>query len=151
MNNFLATEWEKARAQKRGAGQHLLSLDLSAAEERFDLEPADNATPDRAFDKQWALALLDEVLKKLEAEHQSDGKRALFAALQPTLAGARESQPYAELSAKLGMSEGAVKVAVHRLRQRYRELIQGEIAQTVATPGEVDAEMRHLFAALAGS
>ena len=151
MNNFLATEWEKARAQKRGTGRPMVSLDFSAAEERFDLEPADHATPDKAFDKQWALALLDEVLKKLETEYEREGKQALFAALRPALTGARESQPYAELSARLGMSQGAVKVAVHRLRQRYRDLVRQEIAHTVASPGEIDSEMRHLFAALAGS
>jgi RNA polymerase sigma-70 factor (ECF subfamily) len=151
MNNFLATEWEKARAQKRGAGRQVLSLDLAAAEERFDLEPADDATPDKAFDKQWALALLDEVLNKLESEYQREGKQVLFAALRPTLAGARESQPYAELSASLGMSQSAVKVAVHRLRRRCRDMVRQEIAHTVASPGEIDSEMRHLFAALAGS
>ena len=151
MNNFLATEWEKARAKKRGGGQPVLSLEMSAAEERFDLEPADHSTPDKAFDKQWALALLDEVLKKLEAKYANEGKSDLFTGLRQTLAGARESQPYAELSARLGISEGAVKVAVHRLRKRYRVLIQEEIANTVASPEEMDAEMRHLFAALAGS
>ena len=151
MNNFLASEWHKARAQKRGAGQQLLSLDMSAAEQRFDLEPADDSTPDQAFDKQLALALLDEVLEKLEAEYAGDGKSDLFAALRPTLAGARESQPYAELCIRLGRSEGAVKVAVHRLRKRYRDLVRGEIANIVASPGEIDSEMRRLFAALAGS
>ena len=151
MSNFLASEREKARAQKRGAGRGILSLDLSAAEQRYDLEPADNATPDKAFDRQWALTLLDEVLRKLEAEYEREGKRDLFAALRKTLAGARESQPYAELSASLGMSESAVKMAVHRLRKRYRDLIQEEIANTVAQPEEVGLEMRHLFGALAGS
>jgi RNA polymerase sigma factor (sigma-70 family) len=151
MNHFLTNEWHAARAQKRGAGRELLSLDRAAAEERFDLEPADNATPDKAFDRQWALALLDVVLKKLEAEYSREGRMDLFTALRPTLAGARESQPYAELTAKLGMSEGAVKVAVHRLRRRYRDLVREEIAGTVDSAGDVDAEMRHLLAALAGS
>jgi len=150
MNNFLASEWERARALKRGGGQMIVSLDMSAAETRFDLEPADHSTPDKAFDKQWALALLDEVLMKLEGEYLAEGKQDLFKALRQTLTGARESLAYVELSTRLGMSEGAVKVAVHRLRKRYRELIHEEIANTVASSEEADSEMRHLFAALAG-
>lgn len=148
MNHFLANEWEKARARKRGGGRPALSLDLAAAEQR--LEPADDATPDKAFDKQWALCLLETVLTRLEQEFQREGKAALFALLKRTLAGARESQPYAELAAKLGLSEGAIKVAVHRLRRRYRDLIREEIALTVAAPEEVESEMRHLLEALAG-
>jgi len=151
MNHFLNHEWEKGRTQKRGGGQPLLSLDAHAAEERFDAEPADRATPDQAFDRQWALALLDTVLTRLEAEYESAGKANLFAALRPTLAGSRETQPYAELCARLNLSEGAVKVAVHRLRKRYRDLIREEVAHTVATPEEVEAELRHLFLALAGT
>jgi RNA polymerase sigma factor (sigma-70 family) len=150
MNNFLTTEWKKARAQKRDAAQEILSLDFSAAEGRYDLEPADNFTPDKAFDKQWALALLDTVLKELEADYLATGKKDLFSALRQTLAGSREAQAYGELAKSLAMSEGAVKVAVHRLRGRYRDLIRQQIANTVATPEEVAAEMRHLFAALAG-
>jgi len=150
MNHFLATEREKARAQKRGGGAPILSLDLAAAERRYDLEPADDSSPDKVFDKQWALALLNEVVSRLENEYRLDDKPALFAALKETLAGTRESQPYAVLAARLGMKEGAVKVAVHRLRKRYRELLQEEIANTVASPEEVQEEMRHLFRALAG-
>ena len=151
MNNFLANEWEKARAGKRGGGRPALSLDLAAAEQRYDLEPVDDATPDKAFDKQWALRLLEAVLTRLEQEYRREGKAALFALLKTSLTGARESQPYAELAASMGMSEGAIKVAVHRLRRRYRDLIREEIAQTVASPEEVDSEMRHLLEALGGS
>jgi RNA polymerase sigma-70 factor (ECF subfamily) len=151
MNNFLVTEWKKARAQKRGGGESLLSLDLAAAEQRFDLEPAARDTPDKAFDKQWALTLLEEVLNLLEKEYRRDGKADLFVALKQTLMGARESQPYAQLAAELGVSESAVKVAVHRLRKRYRELIRAEIAHTVASPDEVNDEMRHLLATLTQS
>ena len=115
-----------------------LSLDLAAAEQRYDLEPVDDATPDKAFDKQWALRLLEAVLTRLEQEYRREGKADLFALLKRTLTGARESQPYAELAASMGMSEGAIKVAVHRLRRRYRDLIREEIAQTVAAPEEVD-------------
>ncbi len=150
MNHFLATEWEKARAEKRGGGRSILSLELAAAERRYDLEPADNSSPDKVFDKQWALALLTEVVSRLEDEYRREGKAALFTALKETLAGTRESQPYAVLAARLGMNEGAVKVAVHRLRKRYRELLQAEIANTVASPEEAEEEMKHLFRALAG-
>lgn len=150
MNHFLANEWSKARAQKRGGGLPNLSLDWAAAEKRFDLEPADNSAPDKIFEKQWALTLLGEVLSRLECEYQSEGKTELFAALKQTLMGTRESQPYAELVARLGMNEGAVKVAVHRLRKRYRELIRDEIAGTLDGMQDVEDEMRHLFSVLAG-
>lgn len=150
MNHFLADEWAKLRTQKRGGGQAILSLDLAAAEERFDLEPADQTSPDRAFDRAWATALLEKVLRDLEEEFRREGKAALFHALKQTLAGARESQPYAELAAQLGLNEGAVKTAVHRLRKRYRQLIEAEITHTVASPDEVADEMRHLFRVTAG-
>ena len=102
MNHFLAHEWEKVRAQKRGGGRQILSLDLARAEERYDLEPADNSSPDKLFDKHWANALLEEVLNQLEAEYQQAGKADLFAALKQTLTGTRESQPYAVLAARPG-------------------------------------------------
>jgi RNA polymerase sigma-70 factor (ECF subfamily) len=150
MNHFLITEWKKARTQKRGDGQELLSLDWAAAEQRFDLEPADHATPDKSFDKQWATALLDEVLRQLANEYQREGKEALFQALKRTLAGSRETQPYTALAGQLGISEGAVRVAVHRLRKRYRALLQAEIANTVTSPEEAREEMAYLFRAMAG-
>ena len=150
MNNFLATEWAKARAQKRGGGREVLSLDLNAAEERFDLEPADASAPDKEFDRRWAYALLDEVLRQLETEFSREGKADLFATLRPTLAGGYESQPYSELAVTLDMSEAAVKVAVHRLRRRYRDLIRLEIGNTIAPSEDIEAELRHLFSALAG-
>ena len=150
MNHFLTDEWKKAKAKKRGGGREMLSLDWAAAEERFDLEPADNSAPDRIFEKQWALALLAEVLNRLEMEYQQEGKTELFAALKQTLMGSRESQPYAELAASLGMNESAVKVAVHRLRKRYRELIREEIAGTLDRTQDIEQEMRHLFRALSG-
>jgi len=151
MNHFLADEWDKARAQKRGGGVKPLPLQFDTAETRFSLEPADNLTPERAFERRWALTLLDEVLNRLRLEYEHDGKVELFAALNPCLVGDRTSQPYAELAAKLGVSEGAVKATVHRLRQRYRQLLRDEIAHTVSEPGEVDEELRHLFAVLAGT
>ncbi len=110
-------------AQKRGGGSPTISLDLAAAEERFDLEPAARSTPDKLFEKQWALTLLAEALNRLEAEYQSEGTTGLFDALKQTLMSSRESQPDAELATPPGLTESAVKVAGHRLRKRYRGLI----------------------------
>jgi DNA-directed RNA polymerase specialized sigma24 family protein len=150
LNRFLVSEWRQAKAQKRGGGHDLLSLDWAAAEERFDLDPASTSSPDKLFEKQWALTVLDDVLKRLEAEYQAAGRMELFAALKQTLMGRREAQPYAELAAKLDLSESAIKVNVHRLRKRYRELIHLELAATVEDPQEVEAELRYLFQVLAG-
>lgn len=149
MERFLANEWDKVRARKRGGGQKNVPIQLDTAETRYGVEPIDTRTPEQAFEYRWALALLDEVVGQLEAEFHARGEADLFATLKPCLVGDRSSQPYAELAAKLGIEEGAVKVTVHRLRQRYRELLRAEIANTVDSPGEVDAEMRHLFNVLA--
>ena len=107
-------------------------------------------TADKIFERNWALTLLDEVLKHVREDFQSEGKLDLFEALKSTLTGEKNAQPYSEIAAKLGMREGAVKVAVHRLRHRYRDALRAEIAATVANPEEVDEELRHLFAALSG-
>lgn len=149
MNHFLADEWDKARAQKRGGGLPLVPLQFDTAETRYRLEPADNVTPERSFELRWALTLLEEVLNQLRSEYEQEGKGDLFAALHPCLVGERTTQPYEELATKLGVSEGTVKAAVHRLRQRYRRLLRDEIAQIVSGPDEVDEELRHLFSVLA--
>jgi RNA polymerase sigma-70 factor (ECF subfamily) len=107
-------------------------------------------TPEQHFERRWAMTLLDAVVNRLRTEYEQEGKTVLFGALNPCLVGDRTSQPYEELARKLGISEGAVKSAVHRLRQRYRQLLRDEIAQTVAGPGEVDEELRHLIAVLGG-
>jgi RNA polymerase sigma factor (sigma-70 family) len=149
LKHFLANEWDKARAQKRGGGQEAVPIDTQSAETRYGVDPAHDATPDRDFDRRWAMALLDQVLANLRAEFVADGKQKLFEALKVTLTGDRSSVPYGEIATQLGMSEGAVKVAVHRLRQRYREQLRAEIAHTVAASQDVEEELRHLFAALA--
>ena len=149
MNHFLADEWDKARAQKRGGGILPVPLQFDTAETRYGHEPADNVTPEQNYERRWALTLLDKVLQRLRSEYEQEGKAELFAALHPCLVGDRTAQPYAELAVTLGVSEGAVKSAVHRLRQRYRQLLHDEIAQTVANPDEVNEELRHLFAVLA--
>ena len=125
-----------------------MPLQADTAETRYRREPADTATPDREFDRRWALTLLDTVLARLQKEYVDEGKAALFESLKGTLSGDRSEVPYARLGEQLGMSEGAVKVAVHRLRQRYRLILRTEIAHTVASPEEVEAELRDLFSAL---
>ncbi len=148
LSHFLANEWEKARAQKRGGGQ-VVSFSSEAAETQCGREPADTVTPEQSFERRWALTLLDRVMNRLSAEFTRDDKTELFEALKPCLLGERAAQPYAALASKLAMTEGSVKVAVHRLRQRYRLLLRDEIANTVEKPEEVEEEMRHLFAVLA--
>ena len=148
LQNFLANEWDRSHAAKRGSGQTPISLNDTDAEARYRLEPADTLTAEKIFERRWALALLAQVLARLRGEHTQAGKSALYDTLKPCLTGAREAAPYAELAARLKTTEGAIKVAIHRLRQRYRELLRDEIAQTVASPEEVDEEIRHLFAAL---
>ncbi len=149
LNHFLSDEWDKARAQKRGGGK-VVSFDTETAELWLDQVPSQNLTPEKAFELRWAITLLEQVYRKLEEEHRQQRKAEWFAVLRNTLAGPGNSAPYAELGQRLGLNEGAVKVAVHRLRQRFREAVRAEIAQTVDTPAEVDEELRCLMAALGG-
>ena len=164
--HFTSHEREKARAAKRGGGRAPLPLDFEEGERRFSREPADERTPERVYERRWALTLLDEAVTRLRDEHRAAGHEDIFEALRGTITaggapgivglpgGARpgggSTAPYAELGARLGMTEGAVKVAVHRLRRRYREVLREGIARTVADPSEVDDEIRHLLEALAG-
>lgn len=150
VQNFLANERDEAAAQKRGGGRPAISLDPSTAESRYAVEPAHELTPEKLFDRRWALTQLDLCLDELRGDYARRGQGHVFARLQPFLGGDVPGGSYAPAAAELGMSESAVKVAVHRLRQRYRELLRRQILQTVASPDEVDEEVRHLFAALAG-
>jgi RNA polymerase sigma factor (sigma-70 family) len=150
LKHFLANEWDKAKAQKRGGHHVLIPIDVRSAETSYALEPVENVTPETIFERRWALALLQNVLAQLRAEYLREGKTKLFDQLRSTLTGERQTLPYAEIGTRLQMSEAAVKVAVHRLRQRYRELLRKEIAHTVSGPEEVEDEMRGLFAALGG-
>ena len=145
MSHFLSDEWDKARAQKRGGGAPSVPLQFDTAETRYGFEPADKVTPEQTYERRWALALLEEVLRQLRLSYEGEGRMELFNALHPCLVGDRAALPYKELAAKLGVTEGTVKSAVHRMRQRYRQLLRSEIAQTVAEPGQVDEELRHLF------
>jgi RNA polymerase sigma factor (sigma-70 family) len=149
MERFLANEWDKARALKRGGGKLVIPIQTDNAETKYGVEPVDNKTPEQVFEYNWALALLDQVMLQLEADYKQRGQTDLFAALKPCLVGSPSAETYAELAARLDTNEGAVRVAVHRLRSSYRELLRREIANTVDSDAEVDAEMRHLFKVLA--
>ncbi len=150
VNHLLANEWHKRHRQKRGGGQAPISLDSLAAEQRFRLEPADLRSPDQIYERRWALAVLDGVLSRLQSEWEAAGKSNAFAVMRVFLSGEPHPDGYAGAGARLGWSEGATRVAVHRLRQQYRELLRDEIAQTVDGDGEVEAELRHLLTVLRG-
>jgi RNA polymerase sigma-70 factor (ECF subfamily) len=145
MKHFLANEWEKGRTKKRGGGAVLFSFDELDAESRLLHEPATDSA-EKIYDRRWAMTLLDQVMARLRTEMAGAGKMAQFEALKFSLTG--EKDAYAEVGARLAMSEGAVKVAVHRLRERYRVLLRAEIAETVAGPEEIEDELRALLAAL---
>jgi len=149
IQHFLANQRRRRAAQKRGGGQTPITLDLAAGEERYRrIEPADNVTPEHLYQRRWALALLDLVFARLRDEWAAAGKLALFERLKPLLPGRSPDLSYAALADELGISEGAVKVAVHRLRRRYRALLTDEIAQTVSDPDDLDDELRQLWTAL---
>jgi RNA polymerase sigma factor (sigma-70 family) len=144
LKRFLANEWDKARALKRGGGENPLALDSLTAEERYALEPADVLSPDKLYDRRWALTLLEHVLGRLEKEQQQSGNGAAFAELKPFLTG-QGGDSYTQVAERLGSNDGAVKVTVHRLRKRYRALLEEEIANTVSSPEEVQEERRFLL------
>ena len=143
---FLADEADRNRAQKRGGG-NVLSLEFPSGEERYQREPGHDETPERIFERRWALAVLDRVMEKLRSEFVQNGRLEHFERLKVVLLGHSDA-PYATLACEMNISEGALKVAVHRLRKRYRELFRQEIADTVADPGDVESELRFLAAAL---
>jgi RNA polymerase sigma-70 factor (ECF subfamily) len=148
LKRFLANEWDKAQTRKRGGGAPPISLDAMTAEQRYALEPAEQLSADRVFERRWALTLLDKVLFQLREEQIAAGRSTAFELLKDSLTGGGRGAPYAELATQLGINEGAVKVAVHRLRRRYRELLEAEIANTVASPEDVAAERRYLLSVL---
>jgi RNA polymerase sigma factor (sigma-70 family) len=148
VRHFLSNERDRARAAKRGGGRRLLPLDVETAEGRYRREPADTLTPEVLFDRQWACVVLERVLDRLQGEMEGAGRQEQFARLKPMLTGEPGEGGYRAIGAALGMSEGAVKVAVHRLRRRYGDLLRDEVAMLVADPDAVDAELRHLAAAL---
>ena len=147
LQNFLADERDRAHAQRRGGGRSIVSFDALDAEARYHLEPADHLTPEKLFDKQWALSVLQRVLNRLHEESAAAGKAALFVAIQPTLTE-RDSASYSVIASRLGMTEDAVKSAAYRFRKRLRELLISEISQTVADRSEIDDEIRDLMTSL---
>ena len=150
LNRFLLDEWKRASRQRRGGGQETISFDAGTAEERYRREPAGPLDAKQLYERRWAMTLLDQVLARLEQEFVALGNAALFAELQVFLLGEKAETSHAGIAVKLGLTEGAVKSAVYRLRRRYRDLLREEIAQTVATTGDVEEELRHLFAVLSG-
>jgi len=150
LKHFLANEWDKSRRQKRGGGVAPLSLDWQTADTQFQIAATNEPGPDQAFDREWAVTLLGRVIERLQAECAAEGKTQLFAQLKIFLTVGKGEQSHAEAARELGMEETAVRVAVHRLRKRYRQLLRDEIAQTLANAADVDEEMRALFGAFAG-
>jgi RNA polymerase sigma-70 factor (ECF subfamily) len=148
VKNYLANEWDRVRAKKRGGGTVPLSLDFDGAEHRYALEPTDQATPESIFQRRWALTLLERVLEKLRQELEESGNRGRADRLLPFLTDENSRIPYNQVAADLGMSESAVKAAIHRLRKRYGALLRQEVGEIVKSPEEIDDEIRHLFAAV---
>jgi RNA polymerase sigma factor (sigma-70 family) len=151
LKRFMANEWDRANRQKRGGGREIISLDAQDTENRYLCEPVDQLSPDKLFDRRWAKVLLERVMTLMEAEFASAGKGSVFTELKPFLSGDDEDLSYGLISQKLGLSEGTLRVTVHRFRQRYRELLREEVARTVEGPDAVDDELRCLFSAASGS
>ncbi|MCB9921997.1 MAG: sigma-70 family RNA polymerase sigma factor [Planctomycetaceae bacterium] len=147
---FLANEHQRDCAQKRGGGQILVSIDCTDGERRLMLEPSHDWTPEQEFERRWAVALLEQVLNGLQRDYESKGKAHLFAALKPYLTVDDDPMSYAQIAADLAMTVGAVKVATHRLRQRYRDSIRREVASTVENEGDTEGELLQLLNAIRG-
>ncbi|MFP6665730.1 MAG: sigma factor [Pirellulales bacterium] len=148
--HFLSKERDKARAQKRGGGRAPLSWDFASGESRYTVEPTDKLTPEQLYDRQWTVALLDRVMRRLQAEMRESGKADWFDKLKGCIAGGTKGATYAEAAASLGSTAAAAKMATHRMRKRYRELLRGEIAETVEHIADVEDEIRALFATFSG-
>jgi RNA polymerase sigma factor (sigma-70 family) len=150
VQRFLCNEWEKSQAQKRGGGAVFVTWDADAAEERYCQEPSHDLTPEKLFDRRWALTLLEKAMYSLRKEYQLADKLAFFDAMQPYLLGEQKHDGYSALADEFGMTEGSLRVAVHRLRQRYGMLLRQQIEETVADAADVDDELKQLFAVLSG-
>lgn len=148
LNHFLANERDRARAQKRSGGRPPLPLEIETAEGLYLREPGDTQTPEHVFERRWALTMLDRVLATLRQEYDASGRGALFDRLKDLLTSGKSEEPYARVAVALSMSEGAVKVAAHRLRRRFGDLLRKEIAQTVPSADQIDDEIRYLFRVL---
>jgi len=149
LKHYLDNEWHKQRTLKRGGGKTFISWDELQPHDRELIEPSDQLTPEKLFDREWALTLLNRVMKQLEKECVAARKGELFYRLREHLTGDGGGTPYQQIADELKMTEGAVKVAVHRLRRRFGELVREQIERTVEDPADIDDEIRELFAALA--
>ena len=147
LKNFLANDWDRKHAAKRGGKQSIISLDDDSPEDRYLREPSHDLTPEKMYEQTWALAVLETVLRQLREEYATDGKIQLFDALQEHLVG-ENAASYADAAARLCMKEGAVRMAMLRMRRHFSYLLRAEIAQTVAEPGELEEELRHLVASM---
>ena len=145
MKHFLSKERDKFRAQKRGGNRSVIALDALEAQARYAVEPVDDMTAERLFERRWALAVLDQVLIRLSSDYAQSGKGRLYEAIEPCLAGGAGAIDYGQASRELKMTEGALRVAVHRLRRRYRDLLRAEIAQTVDSPDQIEDEITYLL------
>jgi RNA polymerase sigma-70 factor (ECF subfamily) len=150
VSRFLSKQADRATAKKRGGGVKTFSIDVDASEGRYAVEPSDQWTPERLFERRWALTLLERVLARLGDRYAAQGKGVLFENLKEFLTDAGQTSGHAALAAKLGLAEGALKVTVHRLRRRYRDLLKQEIADTVADTADVEDELDILLSALRG-
>jgi RNA polymerase sigma-70 factor (ECF subfamily) len=150
LEHFLINEWTRERALKRGGAYQFISLQEREAEEQYLLDRPGNLTPAQIFERRWALTLLHQVLSRLRAEFCDSDKSDLFDALKGFVFGEQNETSYVQIGSRFGMAEGAVKTAVHRMRQRYRELLRAEVANTIETPAEVDAELKYLAMILRG-
>jgi len=150
LKHFLINEWKASQRLKRGGGEAHLSLDWQTADTKFQVAVQNEPSPDKAFDREWALALLAKVIERLQAECVAEGKARLFEQLKVFIAAGKGETAHGEVARTLGMEEGAVRVAVHRLRKRYRQLLRDEIANTLSDPAMVDDELRALFGAFSG-
>jgi RNA polymerase sigma-70 factor (ECF subfamily) len=144
LQNFLANEWDRARAKKRGGGSLIASLDENDAESRYLADPS-SENPETSFERHWAYTVIEHAMKNLEAELQVAGKENLLEMFRPHLQGDRNGRPYAEIAAEMGFTESAVKMTVRRLRQRYGELLRAEVARTVTDDSEIEGEVRYLI------
>lgn len=150
LQNFLADQHDRATASKRGAGQTLISLDALEGEARYALEPAEDVSPDKLYERRWATTVLEGAWKRLEEDYAQEGKSDLFRELR-RFNSAQEGAPgYGEAASRLGMPENTVKSLVHRMRRRYRALLRAEIARTVEEPAEIDEEIRYLLRVIEG-
>src|SRR5947209_1766481 len=148
LKHFLINEWEKARTAKRGGAQSIFSLDEQDAEGRYLTEPIDGMSPEKVYEKRWAVTLLEQALARLRAEYAKQNNGAMFDALKPFISGETAEGGYGALAQRFEMSEGSLRVAAHRLRERYREALRTEVASTLATPTDIDDELRHLMIVL---